>query len=31
MHNDLDYAALLAELPAGVIPAYDGLQLDIAP
>ncbi len=31
MHNDLDYATLLAELPPGVIPAYDGLQLDIAP
>jgi phosphoribosyl 1,2-cyclic phosphate phosphodiesterase len=30
MHNDLDYATLAAELPAGVIPAYDGLTLEIA-
>jgi phosphoribosyl 1,2-cyclic phosphate phosphodiesterase len=29
MHNDLDYATLTAELPAGVIPAYDGLTLEI--
>jgi phosphoribosyl 1,2-cyclic phosphate phosphodiesterase len=30
MHNDLDYATLAAELPAGVVPAYDGLVLDVA-
>ena len=30
MHNDLDYATLAAELPPGVIPAYDGLILEIA-
>jgi phosphoribosyl 1,2-cyclic phosphate phosphodiesterase len=30
MHNDLDYATLLAELPPGVIPAYDGLTLELA-
>jgi phosphoribosyl 1,2-cyclic phosphate phosphodiesterase len=30
MHNDLDYATLEAELPPGVIPAYDGLALEIA-
>ena len=30
MHNDLDYATLAAELPAGVVPAYDGLALEIA-
>ena len=29
MHNDLDYATLTAELPAGIIPAYDGLALEI--
>jgi phosphoribosyl 1,2-cyclic phosphate phosphodiesterase len=28
MHNDLDYATLLGELPEGVIPAHDGLVLD---
>ena len=30
MHNDLDYATLAAELPADVVPAYDGLELEIA-
>jgi phosphoribosyl 1,2-cyclic phosphate phosphodiesterase len=30
MHNDLDYATLAAELPEGVVPAYDGLVLDVA-
>lgn len=29
MHNDLDYATLLDELPAGVVPAHDGLVLEI--
>jgi phosphoribosyl 1,2-cyclic phosphate phosphodiesterase len=29
MHNDLDYATLKAELPPGVIPAHDGLALEI--
>lgn len=28
--NDLDYAELAAQLPAGVVPAYDGMSLDIA-
>ena len=27
LHNDLDYATLRAELPAGVEPAYDGMAL----
>ena len=27
MHIDLDYDTLCAELPAGVIPAHDGLQI----
>jgi phosphoribosyl 1,2-cyclic phosphate phosphodiesterase len=27
--NDLDYAALAAQLPPGVEPAYDGLSLDV--
>ncbi len=27
LHTDLDYATLLAELPEGVVPAYDGLRL----
>jgi phosphoribosyl 1,2-cyclic phosphate phosphodiesterase len=31
MHNDLDYATLLAELPAGIVPAHDGLSLEIGP
>lgn len=26
LHVDLDYEALLKELPAGVIPAYDGIE-----
>jgi phosphoribosyl 1,2-cyclic phosphate phosphodiesterase len=30
MHNDLDYAAVAAELPANVVPAYDGMQIEIA-
>lgn len=30
MHIDLDYRTLLAELPAGVVPAYDGLELETA-
>jgi phosphoribosyl 1,2-cyclic phosphate phosphodiesterase len=29
MDKDLDYNALLAELPAGVEPAYDGLEIDV--
>jgi phosphoribosyl 1,2-cyclic phosphate phosphodiesterase len=28
MHVDLDYAELVAELPAGVEPAYDGLVIE---
>jgi hypothetical protein len=31
MHNDLDHATLRGELPPGVIPAHDGLTLEIAP
>jgi phosphoribosyl 1,2-cyclic phosphate phosphodiesterase len=27
MHNDLDYATLCGELPQGVIPAHDGLEV----
>jgi phosphoribosyl 1,2-cyclic phosphate phosphodiesterase len=30
MHIDLDYATLAAELPDHIIPAHDGLTLDIA-
>lgn len=29
LHIDLDYAALAATLPAGVVPAYDGLSFDL--
>ncbi|MGL5115462.1 MAG: MBL fold metallo-hydrolase [Beijerinckiaceae bacterium] len=28
LHNDLDYATLLKDLPKGVTPAYDGMVLD---
>jgi phosphoribosyl 1,2-cyclic phosphate phosphodiesterase len=31
LHVDLDYARLKAELPAGVEPAFDGMELEIAP
>jgi phosphoribosyl 1,2-cyclic phosphate phosphodiesterase len=31
LHVDLDYQKLRAELPVGVEPAYDGLELEIAP
>lgn len=31
LHVDLDYQQLRAELPAGVEPAYDGLELEIPP
>ncbi|CAN5795881.1 MBL fold metallo-hydrolase [soil metagenome] len=31
MHNDLDYAAVLAETPDHVIPAHDGMVLDFPP
>jgi phosphoribosyl 1,2-cyclic phosphate phosphodiesterase len=27
MHSDLDYEVLRQSLPAGVIPAYDGMRL----
>jgi phosphoribosyl 1,2-cyclic phosphate phosphodiesterase len=30
LHNDLDYATLRAALPAGVVPAYDGMALPMA-
>jgi phosphoribosyl 1,2-cyclic phosphate phosphodiesterase len=29
MHSDLDYEALRHELPANVVPAYDGMRLEI--
>lgn len=29
LHVDLDYAKLRAELPEGVAPAYDGLELEV--
>jgi phosphoribosyl 1,2-cyclic phosphate phosphodiesterase len=29
MHVDLDYVTLRAELPAGVEPAYDGMQIEL--
>ncbi|MFQ8431000.1 MBL fold metallo-hydrolase [Amaricoccus sp. W119] len=31
MHIDLDYATLAAELPPGVVPAHDGMTLEITP
>ena len=27
MHTDVDYATIAAELPAGVVPAFDGMRL----
>lgn len=30
MHNDMDYQTLVATLPPGVIPAFDGMRLEIA-
>lgn len=29
MHTDLDYEVLRKELPAGVVPGYDGMRLEI--
>ena len=29
LHTDLDYAALAARLPDGVVPAYDGMNLSL--
>jgi phosphoribosyl 1,2-cyclic phosphate phosphodiesterase len=29
LHTDLDYATLAAELPANVVPAYDGMRLTV--
>ena len=29
MHSDLDYEVLRQSLPAGVIPAYDGMRLEL--
>jgi phosphoribosyl 1,2-cyclic phosphate phosphodiesterase len=29
LHVDLDYAKLLSELPTGVEPAYDGMELEM--
>ena len=31
LHSDLDYEALRVSLPAGIEPAYDGMQLELAP
>jgi phosphoribosyl 1,2-cyclic phosphate phosphodiesterase len=31
MHVDLDYATLAGEVPANVVPAFDGLTLDFEP
>lgn len=31
MHVDLDYATLARELPAGVVPAHDGLEIPFDP
>ena len=30
LHTDLDYEALSAKLPAGIVPAYDGLTIETA-
>jgi phosphoribosyl 1,2-cyclic phosphate phosphodiesterase len=29
MHSDLDYEVLRQSLPEGVIPAYDGVRLQV--
>ena len=29
LHTDLDYAALAARLPDGIVPAYDGMTLTL--
>ena len=29
MHSDLDYEVLRQSLPSGVIPAYDGMRLEL--
>lgn len=29
MHNDLDYRTLATELPEGIVPAHDGMRLEI--
>jgi len=29
LHTDLDYAALAARLPEGIVPAYDGMSLSL--
>ena len=28
MHHDLDYRTLVADLPAGVVPAFDGMVIE---
>ncbi|RCK18814.1 MBL fold metallo-hydrolase [Thalassospira lucentensis] len=30
LHDDLDYQTLCRELPAGIIPAYDGMKIEIS-
>jgi phosphoribosyl 1,2-cyclic phosphate phosphodiesterase len=29
LHSDLDYEALRTQLPAGVVPGFDGMQIII--
>jgi phosphoribosyl 1,2-cyclic phosphate phosphodiesterase len=29
LHSDLDYEALRTRLPADVVPAFDGMQIEI--
>ena len=29
LHSDLDYDELRARLPSHVVPAYDGMQIDL--
>lgn len=31
LHTDIDYATLAAELPPHIVPAYDGMKLEIGP
>jgi phosphoribosyl 1,2-cyclic phosphate phosphodiesterase len=30
LHTDVDYARLAAEVPSGVVPAYDGMRIEVA-
>ena len=29
LHTDLDYARLASEVPAGVVPAFDGMRIEM--